>query len=100
MDSENKIFFHLKSMETLDHYSGASLGPSDLIGRIYVRDHLKSMETLDPHCKARLDSRDLIGRTYIGDHYTLLHTKYIICGIYGFRRHFLKFFPLNIYGNY
>ena len=34
---------------------------------------------------ANLDPRDLIGRIYVGNHYTLLHTKYISSGPYGFR---------------
>ena len=33
-----------------------------------------------------LGPRGLIGRIYVRDHYTLLHTKYIRCGPYGFRK--------------
>ena len=41
---------------------------------------------------ANLDPRGLIGRIYVNDHYTLLHTKYISSGPYGFREEdFLSF---------
>ena len=41
---------------------------------------------------ANLDARGLIGRIYVGDHYTLLHTKCISSGPYGFREEeFLSF---------
>ena len=39
----------------------------------------------DPRAVASLDPSGLIGRIYIGDHYTLLHTKYISCGLHDFR---------------
>ena len=33
------VFFHYKSLETLDTWGGASLDSRGLIGRIYVGDH-------------------------------------------------------------
>ena len=60
--------------------------------------HYKSMETLDPQGWASLKPRGLIGRICVGDHYTLLHTKYISCGPYGFREEdFESFFHYNIH---
>ena len=44
---------------------------------------------------ASLDPRGMIGRIYVVDHYILLHTKYISCGLHGFKEEeFLKLFPL------
>ena len=41
---------------------------------------------------ASLDPKDMVGRIYVGDHYTLLHTKYMSCGLHGFREEdFLRF---------
>ena len=34
---------------------------------------------------ASLDPRDMTGRIYVGDYLTLLHTKYLTSGPYGFR---------------
>ena len=46
----------------------------------------------DPQGVANFDPR---GKVYIRDHQTLLHAKYISCGLHGFREEdFLKFFPL------
>ena len=46
----------------------------------------------DPRGVASLRPRSLIGRIYVGDHYTLLHTKYVSCGLHGFRKEdFLSF---------
>ena len=33
-----------------------------------------------------LDPRGMVGRIYVGDHLTLLHTKYLSSGPYGFRK--------------
>ena len=40
---------------------------------------------------AIFDPRGMVGRIYNEDHYTLLHTKYEICGPCGFREDFLCF---------
>ena len=46
----------------------------------------------DPRGMAGLDPKGLIGRIYVEDHYSLLHTKYISFGPYGFREEdFLSF---------
>ena len=51
-----------------------------------------SMGANDPRGVASLDPKGLIGRIYVGDHKTLLHTKYISSGPYGFREEdFLSF---------
>ena len=42
------------------------------------------MGAIDSQGLASLDPRGFIGRIYVGDHYSLLHTKYIICGPHGF----------------
>ena len=47
--------------------------------------HYKSMGTNDPRDLASLDPRGSIGRIYVWDHSTLLQTKYISCGPFGFR---------------
>ena len=55
--------------------------------------HYKSMVANGPWGVASLGPWDLIGRIYVGDHYTLLHTKYISCGPHGFREeNFFSFF--------
>ena len=55
----------------------------------------KSMEAKDPEGLANLEHRDIVGRIYVGDHKTLLYTKYISCGPYGYgMEDFLKFFQL------
>ena len=47
----------------------------------------------DPWGVDSLGPWSLIGRIYVGDHKTLLHTKYVSCGPYGFReRDFLRVF--------
>ena len=47
--------------------------------------HFKSMGAKKPRGVASLDPRDMVGRIYVGDHLTLLHTKYLCSGPYGFR---------------
>ena len=42
----------------------------------------------EPWGVANLDPRGMIGRIYVGDHLTLLHTKYLSSGPYGFRKNF------------
>ena len=50
------------------------------------------MRTNDPPGVANLDPRGMVGRIYVGDHSTLLHTKSVSCGPYGFRKEdFLSF---------
>ena len=39
--------------------------------------HYMSMEANDPQGVASLGPREMVGRIYVGDHQTLLHTKYI-----------------------
>ena len=39
----------------------------------------------EPKGVANLDPRGMIGRIYVRDHLTLLHTKYLSSGPYGFR---------------
>ena len=43
---------------------------------------------------ANFDPRGMVGRIYVGGHFTLLHTKYLSYGLYGFREEvfFLSFF--------
>ena len=43
------------------------------------------MGAKDPLGVADLDLRGMVGRIYVGDHLTLLHTKYLNSGPYGFR---------------
>ena len=45
----------------------------------------KSMGAIEPWGVANLDPRGMVGRIYVGDHLTLLHTKYLSSGPYGFR---------------
>ena len=40
----------------------------------------------EPWGVANLDLRGMVGRIYVGDHLTLLHTKYLSSGPYGFRK--------------
>ena len=47
---------------------------------------------MTPWGVASLEPKGLIDRIYVVDHYTLLHTKYISSGPYGFREEdFLSF---------
>ena len=39
----------------------------------------------EPRGIASLDPRGMVGRIYVSDHLTLLHTKYLSSGPYGFR---------------
>ena len=43
------------------------------------------MEAEDPEGLANLEPRGWVGMLYVGDHQTLLYTKYISCGPYGYR---------------
>ena len=53
------------------------------------------MEAKDPEGLANLEPRGMFGRIYVGDHQTLLYTKYISRGPYGYgKEDFLKFFPI------
>ena len=53
---------------------------------------------MTPWDVASLEPRGLIGRIYIRDHYTLLHTKYIICGPHGFREEYsLSFHIISLW---
>ena len=47
--------------------------------------HYKSMGANEPWGVANLDSRCMVGMIYVGEHLTLLHTKYLSYGPYGFR---------------
>ena len=44
----------------------------------------KSMEAKDPEGLVNLEPRGMVGMIYVGDHQTLLYTKYISCGPYGY----------------
>ena len=49
----------------------------------------------EPQGIANKDRRDMVGKIYIGDCLTLLHTKYLSSGPYGFKEEvFFKYFPL------
>ena len=48
------------------------------------------MKAKDPEGLANLEPRGMVGMIYVGDHQTLLYTKYISCGSYGY----LKFLHL------
>ena len=53
----------------------------------------------EPRAMASLDTRGMVGRIYVGDHLTLLHTKYLSSGHYGFRKDdFLSFFHYKSMG--
>ena len=44
----------------------------------------KSMEAKDPEGLINLEPRGMVGMIYVGDHQTLLYTKYVSCGPYGY----------------
>ena len=98
------------SMGANELWGMANLDPKGMIGRIYVGNHLTLLHTKylssepygfredfwsffhynskganEPLGMANLDPRGMIGRIYVGNHLTLLHTKYISSGPYGFR---------------
>ena len=50
--------------------------------------HYKSMGTNEPRGVVNFDPRGTFGRMYIGDYLTLLHTKYLSSGSYGFREEY------------
>ena len=53
------------------------------------------MEAKDPEGLANLEPRDMAGMICLGDHQTLIFTKFISCGPYGYElEDFLKFFPI------
>ena len=61
--------------------------------------HYKSMGANKPWSNANLDPRGMAGRIYVDDHFTLLHTKYLSSGSYGFREEdFLSFFHYKSMG--
>ena len=45
----------------------------------------KSVGANEPRGVASLYPRGMVGGIYVGDHLTLLHTKYLSSGPYGFR---------------
>ena len=47
----------------------------------------------EPRCMANLDPRGIVGGIYVGDYFTLLHTKYLSSGFYGFK----KIFEVNFH---
>ena len=62
--------------------------------KIFLRfSHYKSMGGNDPRGVSSLGPSGLIGRIYVGDHLLLLHTKYVSCTPHGFREEdlFLSF---------
>ena len=87
-----------------------------MVGRIYVGDYLTLLHTKylssGPYgfreedflsishytCKswgmANLDPKGMVGRIYVGDHLSLLHTKYLSSGPYGFNEEDFCFFPI------
>ena len=42
------------------------------------------MEAKDPEGFVNLEHRGMAGMIYVGDHQTLLYTKFVSCGPYGF----------------
>ena len=64
-----------------------------IIVKIYVVDlmvsekksHYKSLGAIIHWGVASLDPRGLVGRKYVGNHLTVIYTKYISCGLHGFR---------------
>ena len=46
--------------------------------------HYKSMGANEPRGVASFDPRGMVDRIYVGDHLSLLHTKYLSSGPYGF----------------
>ena len=50
--------------------------------------HYKSMGANEPRGVANIDPRGMVGRIYVGDHLSLLHTKYLSSGPYGFNEDF------------
>ena len=46
--------------------------------------HYKSMGANEPQGVANFDPRSMVGRIYVGDHLSLLNTKYLSSGPYGF----------------
>ena len=49
----------------------------------------------EPRGVANLDPRGIVGRVYVGDHLTLLHTKYLSSGPYGFGKE--NFWSFSLY---
>ena len=47
----------------------------------------------EPRGMANLDPSGMVGRIYVGDHLTLLHTKYLSSGPYGFKKKISEVFP-------
>ena len=53
----------------------------------YFPLYSKSMEAKAPEGLGNLEPgppRDMVGKIYVGDHQTLLYTKYVSCGPYGY----------------
>ena len=48
--------------------------------------HFMSMGANETRGVANLDPVGMVGMIYVGDHLTLLHTKYLSSGPYGFRK--------------
>ena len=63
---------------------------------IFLRiSHYKSIGANDPQVVASLGPKDLIDRIYVGDHYTLLHTRYISAiGLMIPEKKIFKVFPI------
>ena len=47
--------------------------------------HYEGMGANELRSVANLDPRGIVGRIYVGDPLTLLHTKHLSSGAYGFR---------------
>ena len=47
--------------------------------------HYKCMRANHPRGESHFNPRDMVGRIFVVDHSTLLHTKCLSSGIYGFR---------------
>ena len=57
------------------------------------KSHYKSLGAIIHWGVASLDPRGLVGRKYVGNHLTVIYTKYISCGLHGFRvKNFKDFF--------
>ena len=69
------------------HIKYLSSGPYGFREDDFLRfSYFKSMGANEPWGVANLDPRGMVGRIYVGDHLTLLYTKYLSSGSYGFRK--------------
>ena len=78
---------HVDDCLTLLHTKYLSFGPYGFREVFFLSiSHYKSMGANEPQDVASLNPRGIVGRIYVGDHLTLLHTKYLTSGPYGWRK--------------